>query len=457
MHSTPFLFCLLAIAAFKTAQAACKTGDAACWCAAKGSLGTFADTASGCSKYYECVSSTQAYYRSCPSGTLFNDALGKCDWPSNVNCKQTSSSSPGASTQRSPPPRSAGRKSPPPPKKRRPPPPRRSPPSPKPTISPKPSPSPSLSPQPPSNSKYRYVGYYQSWSDPWVGTASASRLANLPAYVNIVALSFMRPDAIYKSGGMQLTGTGLEFSSSPDVVKSAIALLKERNPGTKVLVAVGGATYTNFKEMNTAAIAAFVKDFGLDGVDLDYEPSNPNCQASGGKVSCSTDDEYISAVRALKSALPPSSLLTTAAWSIGAYGVGDYVNAQPQGQYTGMAVNMLKTVGSMLDMVFIMSYDAGMTYEPKQAFLAYSALFSGDVMLGVEVAKEASGDHVISINEVNSLADFIKSKNGAGMMIWSLQKQNTAGPSADSISQAACTKLGLAQCTCPIINAKPCS
>lgn len=434
-------------------QAACKTGDAACWCAAKGSPGTFADTTSGCSKYYECVSSTQAYYRNCPSGTLFNDAIDKCDWPSNVSCKQTS-----PSTQRlasPPPPRTASRKSPPPPKKRRPP--RRPPPSPKPTLSPKPSPSPSLSPKPPSNSKYRYVGYYQSWSDPWAATASTSRLANLPAYVNIVVLSFMRPDATYTSGSMQFTGTGLEFSSSPDVVKGAISLLKERNPGTKALVAVGGATYTNFKGMNTAAIAAFIKDFGLDGVDLDYEPSNPNCQASGGKVSCATDDEYIGAVRALNSGLPSSALLTTAAWSIGAYGVGNYINAQPQGQYTGLAVNMLNTVGSMLDMVFIMAYDAGTTYDPKQAFLAYTALYNGDVMLGMEVGKEASGEHVISINEVNSLADFIKSKNGAGMMLWSLQKQNTAGPSAESISQAACTNLGLSQCTCPIISATPCS
>ena len=48
--------------------------------------------------------------------------------------------------------------------------------------------------------------------------------------------------------------------------KDAIAYLKSKNPGTKVLVAVGGATYENFAALNTKAIADVVKDFGFDGV-----------------------------------------------------------------------------------------------------------------------------------------------------------------------------------------------
>ena len=64
---------------------------------------------------------------------------------------------------------------------------------------------------------------------------------------------------------MTFQGTGLGFSSDPATVKAAIALLKTRNPGTKVLIAVGGATYTAFDKMNAPAIAAFVAAFGLDG------------------------------------------------------------------------------------------------------------------------------------------------------------------------------------------------
>lgn len=41
-------------------------------------------------------------------------------------------------------------------------------------------------------------------------------------------------------------GTGLDFSSDGAVVRDAISSLKARQPNTRVLLAVGGATYTNF-------------------------------------------------------------------------------------------------------------------------------------------------------------------------------------------------------------------
>jgi chitinase len=50
-------------------------------------------------------------------------------------------------------------------------------------------------------------------------------------------------------GGTTFQGTGIQFSSDPSVVKGAIALLKQRNPATKVLIAVGGATYSNWGQV----------------------------------------------------------------------------------------------------------------------------------------------------------------------------------------------------------------
>jgi hypothetical protein len=47
----------------------------------------------------------------------------------------------------------------------------------------------------------------------------------------------MLPSTSY-SGGDTLANTGLQFSSDAAVVKGAIALLKQRNPGTKVLNAL---------------------------------------------------------------------------------------------------------------------------------------------------------------------------------------------------------------------------
>lgn len=41
-------------------------------------------------------------------------------------------------------------------------------------------------------------------------------------------------------------GTGLSFSVDGPTVRDAIRALKARNPNTRVMLAVGGATYTNF-------------------------------------------------------------------------------------------------------------------------------------------------------------------------------------------------------------------
>lgn len=83
-------------------------------------------------------------------------------------------------------------------------------------------------------------------------------------------------------------------------------------------------------------------------MDIDYEPASSGCAWSAAAVRCATDAEYIRVVEATRAALPRPYLVTTAAWSIGAYGQGPWLNAQPTGDHTGMAVNMLKSVGSML-------------------------------------------------------------------------------------------------------------
>jgi chitinase len=214
---------------------------------------------------------------------------------------------------------------------------------------------------------------------------------------------------------------------------------------------VGGATYTGFAALNAPAIAAFVKTFGLDGVNLDFEASNPGCTSINGAVTCLSDALYISTVTALRAALPRPAILTAAAWSIGAFGEGQWANAEPQGAYTGVALAMLQSVGSKLDALHVMSYDAGTTYSPTQAYDAYRHYFpSGDILMGVEVANEAWGGHVISLPEVDSIASYVTSHGGQGLMLWSLQKNADTGPTAVQISQRACADLGLSLCSCPL-------
>jgi chitinase len=301
----------------------------------------------------------------------------------------------------------------------------------------------------------QYVGYYQSWSEDWTLNAESTQLANLPPYVTQVAVSFFKPDSTY-SGGLTWEGTGLGFSMPPEVIKNSISILKTRNPGTKVLLSVGGATYDNWAQLNANAAVTFVDEFGLDGVDIDFEPRGADCQKNitTGKISCATDSLYIEAVTKFRAALG-NRMLTAAVFSVGAYGEGIYSDAQPQGGYTGCSINMLNSVGYMLDSLNIMAYDAGLSFNPKEAYAAYTSYFSGPIQLGMQVAREAWGDHVISNREVVDLSTFVRDNGGSGMMLWSLQKKNEEGPSAQQISTTVCTIFGLPQCLDPLFPMAP--
>lgn len=301
----------------------------------------------------------------------------------------------------------------------------------------------------------QYVGFFQSWSDVYTEIPQSSQMANLPPYVTEVDIAFFKPDASY-SGGITWEGTGLLFSSPPAVIKQAIALLKERNPGTKVLLSVGGATYFNWDQFNAASAALFVQEFGLDGVDLDFEPRNANCQLTpNGTISCATDSLFISIVSQMKAALPPGTYLSASVFSVGAYGEGAYANALPQGGYTGVSINMLKSVGYMLSSINIMAYDAGDLYNPKQAYEAYSTYYSGPMQLGMQVPRDAWGGHSLTNAEVIDLSTFVRNVGGSGMMLWSLQKSSDGGPTAQDISREVCIIFGLPECLLPLFPGAP--
>lgn len=302
-------------------------------------------------------------------------------------------------------------------------------------------------PPPPTGGKL-FVAYYQSWSDAWKANGADTVLAHLPAYVNTVNLAFMEPNAQYAAGSTSLGGTGLSFPYDGPTLRDAIAALHQRQPQTRVLVSVGGATYPNWSSFNPSAVAAFVRDFGLDGVDLDYEPSNPACSSNGSTVSCPSDGEYVGVVNAMRAALPRPKWVSIAAWSVGAYGEGAWANAPPQGSaYMGLSLAVLKQAGGALDLVNVMSYDASPAYDPIQALAAYQHYFSGRIAMGIEVPPEAWGGHVETLPEIDALADAVVRSGAAGLMLWSVQKP---GP-AQSFATEICTRLGLGGCGVPMM------
>ena len=276
-------------------------------------------------------------------------------------------------------------------------------------------------------------------------------LAKLPSYVNVVNLAFMQPDTTYVAGSLNIYGTTfLDVPYDGPTLKDAITALHATHPATKIMVSVGGATLYNWAGFAPDKVAALVDDFGLDGVDIDYEPGTPNCTAANGAVDCPTDAEYIGVINAMRAALPRPKLLSIAAWSVGAYGEGDWAAATPTGSaYTGIALALLKDAqaSAAIDFVNVMSYDASDAYSPVQALAAYQHYFKGPITMGIEVPPEAWGGHVETTAEIDTLGQAVKSANGAGLMLWSIQK---AGPAQDFATEM-CKSLGLSDCSSPMM------
>jgi chitinase len=291
-----------------------------------------------------------------------------------------------------------------------------------------------------------FVGYFQSWSEGWAADGSQTTLARLPAYVNVVNLSFMRPDSTYVAGSLNLSTTGLDVPYDGATLKAAVSALHSNQPGTRVMISVGGATYTNWAAFNATAVSQFVSDFGLDGADIDYEPASPNCTVSGGSVSCPSDSEFISTIRSMRQAMASPKWLSIAAFSVGAYGEGAWANAPPASNSTGLVLAVLKDAqaAAALDLVNIMAYDASDAFSPQQALAAYQHYFPGRVTLGIEVPPEAWGGHVATLAEIDTLAAAVASSHAAGLMLWSLQKSD--GPT-QQFSTEICNQLGLSHCT----------
>jgi len=296
-----------------------------------------------------------------------------------------------------------------------------------------------------------YVGYFASWAESSATTGSKATLANIPSYVNIINLSFMKPDVTY-TGNLDISKTGLKFPYNGKILREAIAILKKKNPNTKVLISVGGGTYISWGLLNETAIAQFVEDFDLDGVDIDFEPSDPRCVFYNGNVACQTDAQFLDIVTRFRTVFPQPTLLTIAASGIGAYGQGDFVKSKPHWSGCGVTVNLLLSdVGKTLDIVNIMAYDVSQPpYNPKEALRAFQSIYSGKVVLGLEIAPEGAGNHTLTLSEVSSLADYVLQEKAAGLMLWHLQKTpggtiSDSNPDASLVSKEICKKLSLAQ------------
>jgi hypothetical protein len=264
-----------------------------------------------------------------------------------------------------------------------------------------------------------YVGYYPSWSDNWFSYKDwagkdltkdqilvASKLARVPATYTHVVVAFAQPDFKWSTkdnyNKNSWTGTGLNFNAGPQDIKASIEVLHKR--GIKVLAAVGGATYNNWKDLAlengvsngliTNALKQMMLDVGFDGLDVDYE------------VDGITTSDYKGAVNAMRKAVDlanaednGSRWLTLAGWSTGADPAGSYWGGKAGGERLAFED---PAMAKKIDMVSIMSYDARYeNYDGPKAWDFYRDLFPSTtiVNIGLETAPEGWAGGMLVVND----------------------------------------------------------
>lgn len=300
-----------------------------------------------------------------------------------------------------------------------------------------------------------FLAYHASWYEVQTSVAADTSLARLPGYLTHVVLSFVKPDLIYH-GDLDLKGTGLLYPFSGSVLKEAVALLKQRHPHIKVLISVGGWGYFAWDKLDAPALARLVRDLGADGVDVDYETPDGQCAPRGQTMSCPGDAMSISVVEQVRAELPRPFVVGTAGWSVGAYGAGEFRSAVPRSPWTGVMLALLNSpTAAKLDLVSIMSYDAGPNYSPQEAFRAYRRVWKGPLLVGIQVEPGTSGGPRFTVDYTTRLLESVSSDPRAGAMLYALRLKppGTIGPDnpdARYLAPAICAALDLKNCSEPV-------
>jgi hypothetical protein len=179
----------------------------------------------------------------------------------------------------------------------------------------------------------------------------------------------------------------------------------------------------------------------LDGVDIDFE-RGPEASV----VDTATEQ--------LKQVISADKILSMAIMHVSAYGEGDYADTKPISQWTGFLHKLSPATLQSLDLLNVMSYDAGSEYNPVTAYKAFRHYFDNTIVMGIETPPEAWGDHVWTVDGIQAVATEIKAHskgNNDGMMLWSMQLQsaqtsdtNPNMPSGNLSAKTVCNSLRLA-------------
>lgn len=244
--------------------------------------------------------------------------------------------------------------------------------------------------------------YFESWACPWTDKAEECALAKIEKPIDVVYLSFVRPDCTYKKSQGTWMGTGLDFSVDFQVVRQAIQILKGK--GIKVMLAVGGASY-QFDVYNHKSVAELMYDLELDGLDIDWEPIRGIQDA----------DKFGPLIEQSKQYMVSGQLLSAALFAYGA------MAPSPGNPYQGVNLKGLQTHGHLLDMVNIMAYDGGKDLDVISSYNSVKQVFKKQVLVGFQVGTQGWGDAYLSMEDVNKTCQYIQ-PFGDGCFVWAYFK-----------------------------------
>jgi len=256
-------------------------------------------------------------------------------------------------------------------------------------------------------------GYWESWDS----TTSVSTIANMEA--NVIDISF----ANFTTTGTHtyaIAGINASQATVTQLIAAAHSL------GKKVKISVGGESYPLGPQLQTTqdavgmaqAIATYVQQNGLDGVDFDIE----DAPAVSLQVALIQNTRQLLGNNALISYTPGSPASTTQPFASVIQGAYPYLTD-----------------------ISIMAYDYGSSYS-------YQNDVSNLISMGVPASKIVLGfmpgrddlNVLTSLANITTAANYIKANGLGGIMFWDLNRdhENLTGLGADAATNTAWSILG---------------
>lgn len=329
-----------------------------------------------------------------------------------------------------------------------------------------------------TNQQPLVVGYFPSWSETYPSGGS-TRLRNVPEEVTHIFLSFVKPNMRYTKGSMDIKQVGIEVPYDGVTLKETVDILKGK--GIKVILSIGGETYWGTDEaynINHQQIADFVRDFGFDGIDWDYEPNGGFATIGEPKNVA----RFIDMIKSSRALLPREEgyLIACAPAGCGALGrstpypanddpaspyayakrgevtgddlANEYNATSAQGYTislygfasTGHMIPVFNAVGDMLDFVAFQGYNVGSASKREimyDSYAYYANKHGFRVAFGMHVPEEPWGPYyTYDENRLRDFTEYVaqggkhnRSGKGDGVMFWQLLQKSAINPALDGI------------------------